>query len=604
MATLADFKNALIKAHQAGDETAAKFFADEIMRYQAQGRLDSDTIPIPKAEPSMAEMTKAAGKAAVAVVGGGTAGAAGQLVGTIKGVAQNILSGTYGTQKGAIEAQKVAEKTAQGYAAPFMPSDALAQEYTYNVAKATAPLIGLTPMSQAETGAIQALSKAVAQNAATKAAATMEAMPRPSITPTLTKGTRSAVESAQNAGIDVMTSDVFKPKTFFGKSIQMTAERIPVAGTGAKREAQQAQRVRAVESAIEDYGGNSPLQFVQKDVMDDLAKTRGDEIKKYTTMKNNIFDKLQGTPVATPNAINAIDTEISRLTSMNTKSVDPVINSLNEFRKTLDSGVDIVNLEANRKLFGEGFKSPDLVSVRSEGEKATSKIYQALREDMSNFIKTNGEKNDLAKWQIANKRLSDSMTELQKGSLKSVLKNGTATPEVVTSLLYSNKPSDSMALYSNLSADGRKNARAAILGKIYKDSLDSEGQISTAKFLNGLNKMENNIKVFFQKEDQKRLDGLKEALELTKRAEEAKVLTNTGQQLSIPFMAGAAGAMGGISGIFGLGAIGAIARIYESTAVRDALMKVSKAPRAEKSKALEDLSKAINAKQATEKTKF
>ena len=162
-----------------------------------------------------------------------------------------------------------------------MPSDPLAQEYVHNVAKATAPLVALTPMSQAESGAIQALSKAVAQNAAIKAAATMEAIPKPNITPTLTKGTRSAVESAQNAGIDVMTSDVFKPKTFFGKSMQMTAERIPVAGTGAKREAQQAQRVKAVESAIEDYGGNSPLQLVQKDVMDDLAKTRGDEIKKY-----------------------------------------------------------------------------------------------------------------------------------------------------------------------------------------------------------------------------------------------------------------------------------------------------------------------------------
>ena len=76
MATLADFKNALIKAHQAGDETAAKFFADEIMRYQAQGRLDSDTIPIPKAEPSFGQKAVAAGKAAVGVVGGGAAGAA------------------------------------------------------------------------------------------------------------------------------------------------------------------------------------------------------------------------------------------------------------------------------------------------------------------------------------------------------------------------------------------------------------------------------------------------------------------------------------------------------------------------------------------------
>ena len=64
MATLADFKNALIKAHQAGDETAAKFFADEIMRYQAQGRLDSDKNHIKKPEQSMTDMKKATVKAA------------------------------------------------------------------------------------------------------------------------------------------------------------------------------------------------------------------------------------------------------------------------------------------------------------------------------------------------------------------------------------------------------------------------------------------------------------------------------------------------------------------------------------------------------------
>ncbi len=44
------------------------------------------------------------------------------------------------------------------------------------------------------------------------------------------------VEEGADTGITVMTSDVSQPQTFAGKMAQQTAEKIPVAGTGALRE--------------------------------------------------------------------------------------------------------------------------------------------------------------------------------------------------------------------------------------------------------------------------------------------------------------------------------------------------------------------------------
>lgn len=529
-----------------------------------------------KSKPAtIGETIKGVGEAGLSLGTGATTGALGAIGGGLYGIGESIAEGEFGTRAGTERFEKRMGEGAQ--ALTYAPTTQAGQEITAGVAEFLAPLEafgGLTGELQA-IGALAKASRPVVQ------AKAMEIAPK--ITAPL-KGLKSeripmpteAVKAAENLGIDVMTSDVIKPQTFVGKSLQMTGERVPLVGTGGMRETQQTQRVQAIKNVAQDFKADSPLHDIETSVMDDLAKTRGDEVSKYVQMKKDIFDKTSGAELVTPKANMAIDTEINSLRSLNSPTVQPVIDKLESFKGSIQ-GQDINNVERLRKILSEDFKSPDLVSVRGEGEKAVSKIYGALREDMGDHIKQFGDRRDSTKWSVANKKLSLMMGELENNALKYTLKKGNLSPEVVSRMLYSKSPSDLNLLYKNLSPEGRASARSAVLGKIYQNSLDTEGQVSTAKFLTGLDKMDESAKVFFKGADKETLDGLKKALALTRRAEEAKVLTNTGQQLSIPAMYGAAGAIGGWGGLFGLGTVGAIARLYESPAVRNALMRLGKA---------------------------
>ncbi|MFA5040002.1 MAG: hypothetical protein WC464_00010 [Bdellovibrionales bacterium] len=609
MATYEQLKAKAIAAYKAGDDETADSIASMLKEAKASNAFTdvngvlhlTATLP-QKKERSIGEKIVGAGETALGVLGGGLAGAAGQVVGTAKGVGQTIASGELGTQKGAERVQREATQTAGEFAQPFMPRTEAGQEYLGAIGKEAAVLQYMNPM-MAEANAIAQLAKATrpqvsvmtapARQAAGKVA---QAIPSPKIAPSLAEGADEAVKAAQGLGIDVMTSDVLRPQTFIGKSAQMASERIPLAGTGGRREAQQLQRVQAIKDVAQEFKADSALPDLESSVMADLAKTRGDEVIKYAQMKRDVFDRTSGSPMEVPNTTIAIDNQIAKLKSLKTSELDPVVASLDDFKQSIQNQ-DIKSVEELRKLLGEKFKSPDLVSVRGVGDKAVSDIYGALKKDMENHIVQFGDRRDVTKWGVANKKLSIMSGELENNALKYTLKKGNVTPEVISRMLYSKNVSDSQMLYKNLSPEGRSNARSAILGKAYQDSLDAEGKVSTAKFLTNIDKLDENAKVFFKGEDKAKLEGLKKALALTRRADEANLMTPTGQQLYPAAMAGAAGAAGGITGIFGLGTIGLIARAYESAPVRNALMRLSKAKtRSEQNVAMEKISEAIKQK--------
>lgn len=161
MATIADLKRALIKADRDGDLEAAGVFANEIKKAQAQGLSDTSTFLPPKVKKdrSIGEKIIGAGETALGVLGGGLAGAAGQVVGTAKGIGQTIAAGEFGTQKGTERVQREATQTAGEFAQPFMPRTEAGQEYLGAIGKEAAVLQYMNPML-AETAAIANLAKA------------------------------------------------------------------------------------------------------------------------------------------------------------------------------------------------------------------------------------------------------------------------------------------------------------------------------------------------------------------------------------------------------------------------------------------------------------
>lgn len=392
------------------------------------------------------------------------------------------------------------------------------------------------------------------------------------------------VEEASQRGVPVLTSDVVPPETFIGKAGQRIGERIPIAGTGPLRAEQQQARIEAVRNVLRDFGADDAANL-SDDIMKDLATKRSAEIQKYSTSKKEVINRLADKgEVPVPRALTAIDDQIADLTRRRTDGSDEAIQRLQQIKTDVQNR-DLFQIEAYRqdelaKIFMDDPARPMSIAARDAGEKALRAIYGPVREDMMNFIKKTGERRDVNKFMVANKRLSETANELKMASLKSVLKSGEATSEVVNRLLFSQKPSEVRQLYSGLTPSGRATARASILSqaadKAKFELQDGTKMFSPEKFNAEIKRLQPQIGVFFRGDDLKQVEGLSRVLNLTRRAGEAGVATATGQE-TVPFVAGSAlqsflGSFGGT--LAAAGGIGLTARIYESAPVRNLMMKL------------------------------
>ena len=383
------------------------------------------------------------------------------------------------------------------------------------------------------------------------------------------------VQEGQSVNVPILTSDVRQPSTFIGRFAQATGERIPVAGTGGVRAAQQEARVQAVRDFAREYGADD-LAAASDVVMRDLANKRSGLLSRYTVMKSDVINRLSGQPVPVTQATAALDNEIASLRSLNNEGVLPAVAVLEDFKTSIQNQ-PLANVEQIRKLLGNKLADPSLVGVKDSLEKAAARVYPKLNADMGDFIKATGEARDYTKWRVANQRLSSLVGETRKTALKSALQRGEETPEAVKSLLFSQKPSDVRALYAGLTTTGRAAARAAIVQEAFAKSGGAEA-LSPTKFANEVSRLGKSTGVFFTGDDQKRIEGLVRVLNATRRAGESSVTPPTGVQ-ALPFVGGAVltDILGGAGAAVASGlTIGGVARIYESAPVRDALLKMAR----------------------------
>jgi len=409
------------------------------------------------------------------------------------------------------------------------------------------------------------------------------ARPKPT---TLPSTAQPIVTEAERLGVPVLTSDVIQPQSFIGRTAQRIGERVPMAGTGPVRVQQQEARVDAVKNLLKEYGADDVSKF-SADIMADLSSKRAADFAKYSQAKKEVINRLADKGnVPVPRAIEAIDKQITDLARRRTEGSDEAIQRLEQIKKDLQNR-DLFQIEAYRqdelaKIFMDDPARPMSIAARDAGEKALRAVYGPVREDMIDFIKKTGERRDVDKFMVTNQRLKELAGELEMNTLKSVLKSGKAVPDDVNKLLFSKKPSEINQLYSSLTPSGRANARSSILSQAASKAEftlpDGTQMFSPEKFNAELKRLQPQVGVFFKGDDLQRIQGLSRVLTMTRRAGEAGVTTPTGQE-AVPFVAGSF-----LQSIFGsLGAslaaaagIGATARIYESAAVRDLLMKIPK----------------------------
>ena len=384
------------------------------------------------------------------------------------------------------------------------------------------------------------------------------------------------LEEAEEMGMDVFTTDVVKPRSFFPKMVQSIGEKIPVFGMGGRRATQYEQRLDAIKSVLRKYNADDELIDMSNDIMKELSKQRKADLTKYTGIKKNVVNKMENFgDVPVPNTLAKIDSEIERLNKIDPKLNKPAVDILNSYKKAFQNKT-FLNIDGIREMLGEAFTPNDLATVKKQAEKSVNRIYGAIKEDMGNFIKTHGDTSDFHKWNQSNKRLSFMMNEFKISGLKAALKKGDVTPETVNKLLFSHNKSEVKALYRNLTDSGKKNAKTAILVKALEKS-NGLDNLSAEKFTSNLNRLGRSIGVFFEGRELRQVEGLARALKLTEQSAKAGLHPSTGVQ-STPYVIGAvlADLFGGTFGgsLVGMAGIGGITQAIESKPVRNILMKI------------------------------
>ena len=162
MATLQELESALINADKAGDLDGARRLASAITKArqdtsnQIPGAIVPGTTP-GYVEPSVGEKIIGAGEAALTLGTGAVGGTAGLIGGTLKGLAEQILSGQFGSQQAADLVQKSAMQGAQ--ALTYEPRTQSGQEQVQAISEALQNVPPVIPVI-GPAGAIAAGTKA------------------------------------------------------------------------------------------------------------------------------------------------------------------------------------------------------------------------------------------------------------------------------------------------------------------------------------------------------------------------------------------------------------------------------------------------------------
>lgn len=387
---------------------------------------------------------------------------------------------------------------------------------------------------------------------------------------------KEIIDAGKEAGVPVMTSDVIPPKTFTGKAARSVSEKIPVVGTGAVRADQQGTREVAVSQFIDKFQAPS-----YKDIVASLAnKSKGIKSAAGSVLSKtgSKLDEIGGVPVTQTKQ--SIDDALAELSKPNVRVDQSAIDELEELKSLMDMPQTFTSLKENRTIardvvesFGKGERS----QLPTRSKSLIQKAIVGMGKDMDDMAKGNLTPKEYSSWKRANAIYANEATKLKKSKIKNILDKGDVTPENVSTMLFSKKPSEVKSLYDSLTTTGKQNARSALIFKAYDNASSRAGGLTPNTFQTELNKIAKNTDEFFKGKDKRQLEGFKRLLSSTRRAQDAAVETPTGQQL-IPIATGAA-AVTDLGATLGLGGTaGGLARLYESAPVRNALLKLGSVP--------------------------
>lgn len=314
MATLQQLEIALRNADKAGDMDAARKLAVAVTnaRQDKANQIPDAQVPgtIPQApEPGVGEQIVGAGETALALGTGATGGALGMIGGTLKGIAEQLLSGQFGTQQAANLVEKSAMQGA--HALTYAPRTPAGQAMTASAGEALSQIVPAMPLT-AEMGALAAGARAAtpavvagAQRAAQPVVAAVEKAKQMIPGAAEVKPTPGTMGSAGAQGVDIASlrqakadelpvpiklTEGQKSRTFEQQRFERETAKIPETGEPLReRFAQQnLQLQQNMDAFIDMTGAQAPdLRSVGLSVDQALrARAAKDKVKIRTLYKD------------------------------------------------------------------------------------------------------------------------------------------------------------------------------------------------------------------------------------------------------------------------------------------------------------------------------
>ncbi|HEA0266941.1 TPA: DNA transfer protein [Salmonella enterica] len=385
---------------------------------------------------------------------------------------------------------------------------------------------------------------------------------------------RKLIDTAESMGVTPMTSDIAVPVKdlgAFAKGVVQGGEGAML-GTGTRRAEQQATRSQLVSNYLDRFGEYNP-----DDVVKSLTANLQGRRSAAGSVLDDITNKMGSTPVETTNAVNAIDTSIARLEKLGTSADQNLLGTLRNLKGELTqgNGIDFDLLKQHRTAFRSNVQG-DAMVFPNQAKATTSMIENAMTKDLRNSVSKSLGPQEAARYIKANSDYANVYNKVLNKKIATNLNNATsqATPELINSIVYSRNASDIKRIWPALDERGRDAVRAAYISKIS----DAVGG-SPAKFLTQIDKLKKQAggevyNTVFSGRHMKELNALNDVLDMTRRADAANVVTQTGQALATPMRLGAGAATLGKSLAAETG-YGLMMRVYESKPVRNALLRLA-----------------------------
>lgn len=422
-------------------------------------------------------------------------------------------------------------------------------------------------------GILQVATLRGGASAASKAKRISEALPDERVS--------SILSAAEKSDIPVLTTDLFPPDSFVGRTVQSLSEKLGPLGSGSARASQQKSRIEAVSSFADEIDIDTPFaDSMVKSLNTKTAKT----LERAGKIRNEAITALDDFgDFPHERAITKIDELLDDQARLGATANKQLTAELENFKVELGSPSDF---SMSKDLRTQLIKKVKAFSRAEDVAPAASlqKVKSELDKDMVAFARSN-DKTATKKWLAANRKFAEELGIAKETEIKRILQSGEATPEKVLPILMGGKASEINRLYKALGDKGKASAKGALIQRALKDSkfFEVDANPNPDALATALNRpaFRQAAKVFFKGEDKLELDGFIRMLDATRRAQSGQAVVKTGEALLLPSgIAGlgagvGSGMIGAAPTIAGVTIASGLAKAYESKAFRNLLIKLS-----------------------------